>query len=122
MQDDVTKKALSKSGTGSSVLDHASDFVELVSDGAPRVYELLTKNVGYSARTRGLNPGQLFVYAEYTVFKVEFERRFGDLGEPACINAFCRLFLKNDIALGRLMEAIEGKKERPDSHPGRGQP
>ena len=49
------------------------------------------------AEDNALNPGKIYAWAEYRVFRREFQARFPDASPKACINAFCKLFLKNDI-------------------------
>ena len=40
-------------------------------------------------------------------FRREFRRRFPDATPRACINAFCKLFLKNDISMSNLVRTLE---------------
>ncbi|NIM70584.1 MAG: hypothetical protein GTN86_08180 [Xanthomonadales bacterium] len=97
-------------GLQATVLDHASEFVALVHAAAPGRYrELLDapRIKSSLAEDNAFNHGKVFVYAEYDVFRAEFRRRFPQASGHACINAFCKLFLKNDISITRLVEAIE---------------
>jgi hypothetical protein len=98
-----------------SVLDHASEFVELVYQQAPREYEGLLASGRFHdelARVSVFNHGKLFAYAEFSVFRREFLRRFPDAAAPACINAFSSLFLKNDISITNLVAFVEGSDDR----------
>ena len=102
------------SGLRPDVLDHASEFVERVYKRAPAEYLRLIDSVGFrAALQRGgpFNHGKLFVYAEFTVFRREFHRRFPEANPAACINAFSGLFLKNDISVHNLIEFIEGAED-----------
>jgi len=54
------------------------------------------------------NHGKLYAWAEYCVFRQEFRARFPDASDSACINAFSRLLLKNDISITNLVEYCEG--------------
>ncbi len=102
-------------GLGASVLDHSSEFVELVSREAPEEYRRLLnagKFDGELAGDSNFNHGKLFAYAEFCVFRKEFRGRFPDASPAACINAFSGLFLKNDISISNLVEFIEGVDER----------
>ena len=59
------------------------------------------------AEDNAFNPGKLYAWAEYRVFRREFSGRFPDAAPRACINAFCKLFLKNDISMSNLIRALE---------------
>ena len=98
-------------GLQPEVLDHASEFVEVVYKRAPGLYRELLDSYRFRQlleRANTFNHGKLFAYAEYRVFRAEFLERFPDASPHACINAFSKLFLKNDISITNLVEAIEG--------------
>lgn len=97
------------------VLDHAREFVELVYRQAPLEYQRLLSSGRFRPDFEpGLqqggtfNHGQLYAYAELTVFRREFLDRFPAASAAACINAFSRLFLKNDISIHNLLDYVEG--------------
>ena len=97
------------------VLHHAAEFVELVYQQAPGEYRRLLDSGRLAAALQGggvFNHGKLYAYAEYTVFRREFAERFPDASPAACINAFSKLFLKNDISIHNLVEYIEGADDR----------
>lgn len=99
----------------SNVLDHASEFVELVYQQAPEAYRRLLSSGRFGRELEQenvFNHGKLYAYAEYTVFRDEFGRRFPDANPAACINAFSSLFLKNDISITNLVEFAEGSDDR----------
>jgi hypothetical protein len=101
-------------GVESLVLDHAAEFVERVMARAPARYEALRVEPRVDRLLAGenaFNPGQLYAYAEYLVFREEFTRRFPDARPRACVNAFCRLFLKNDVSMSNLVRLFEGGVE-----------
>ena len=98
-----------------SVLDHSSEFVDLVYAQAPEQYRALLA----SERFRGaleqdntFNHGKLYAYAEFAVFRREFLTRFPEATPAAAINAFSSLFLKNDISISNLVEFMEGSEDR----------
>jgi hypothetical protein len=94
----------------SDVLDHAAEFVALVSREAPRRYDAWSAIPDVKqllAEENAFNAGKLHAWAEYTVFREEFRHRFPDAEDASCINAFCRLFLKNDISLSNLVTFME---------------
>jgi hypothetical protein len=98
-----------------SVLDHASDFVELVCREAPEEYRRLLTAGRFRAELAQVsvfNHGKLYAYAEFSVFRREFMRRFPDAEAAACINAFSSLLLKNDISITNLVEFMEGPDDR----------
>ncbi|MFC1740040.1 hypothetical protein ACFL0N_01000 [Pseudomonadota bacterium] len=98
-----------------NILDHASEFVELVYDNAPAEYRRLLASGRFHAelaQENAFNHGKLYVYAEFSVFRREFLRRFPDAQAAACINAFSSLLLKNDISITNLVDFLEG----PESH------
>lgn len=93
------------------VLNHSSEFVELVYRAAPAEYQTLLTSERFKlelSRDNRFNHGKLFVYAEFVVFRREFDSRFPDATQAACINAFCSLFMKNDISITNLVDFIEG--------------
>jgi len=97
------------------VLHHAAEFVELVYQQAPVEYRRLLDSGRLDTALQGggvFNHGKLYAYAEYTVFRREFAERFPDASPAACINAFSKLFLKNDISIHNLVEFIEGADDR----------
>lgn len=98
-----------------NVLDHASEFVELVHQRAPAEYERLLNSGIFCAELEQdsvFNHGKLYVYAEYLVFRTEFGHRFPDASGSACVNAFSSLLLKNDISIANLVEYVEGSDDR----------
>jgi len=97
------------------VLDHSSDFVELVFRQAPAEYKRLLDSDYFRGELEldnVFNHGKLFAYAEFVVFRGEFRDRFPDSSPAACINAFCSLFLKNDISITNLVDFVEGPDDR----------
>jgi len=98
-----------------NVLNHSSEFVELVYRDAPAEYHRLLTLERFrrelSQQTR-FNHGKLYAYAEYVVFRQEFRARFPEASPAACINAFSSLFLKNDISITNLVEFVEGPDHR----------
>ena len=112
----MTEQSISAevSGLQSSVLEHSSEFVDLVYSEAPAEYQKLLVSARFRReleQSRVFNHGKLFAYAEFVVFRREFRERFPGSSAAACINAFCRLFLKNDISITNLVEFVEGKDE-----------
>jgi hypothetical protein len=102
-------------GLQADVLDHAQEFVEIVAGSAPaEYYKLLELAAARRALVEGnnFNHGKLFAYAEFRVFRREFSSRFPQASPAACINAFCRVFLKNDISITNLVNFMEGNDER----------
>jgi hypothetical protein len=103
------------SGLRANVLNHSSEFVELVFRDAPSEYRRLMTQERFRrelALQSRFNHGKLFAYAEYVVFRKEFQDRFPDAAPAACINAFSSLFLKNDISITNLVEFVEGPDHR----------
>lgn len=105
-------------------LDHAEEFVARVAGETPAEYAALREDTSVSRRLAGsnaFNPGKLYAWAEYRVFRREFRHRFPDATPRACINAFCRLFLKNDISLSNLVRTLEAQPDEElallDQHP-----
>ena len=93
------------------VLDHAPEFVEIVYTQAPGAYRALLSSGRFDtrlARDPVFNHGKLFAYAEFAVFRKEFQSRFPRANDFACLNAFAGLFLKNDISMSNLIEYVEG--------------
>ena len=98
-----------------NVLDHSSEFVELVNREAPVEYRRLMASERFYRELKQdsvFNHGKLFVYAEFVVFRREFLARFPDSSKPACINAFSSLLLKNDISITNLVDFVEGPDHR----------
>jgi hypothetical protein len=97
-------------GLHTGVLDHASEFVARVATGTPGEYHRLLGQKETRQLLNGdnaLNPGKLWAYAEFRVFRAEFRECFPGAAREACINAFCRLFLKNDISMSNLVALFE---------------
>jgi hypothetical protein len=102
-------------GLQANVLDHSSEFVELVFREAPNEYQHLMASERFRReleRDNVFNHGKLFAYAEFVVFRREFRERFPGSSSAACINAFSSLFLKNDISITNLVDFVEGPDER----------
>lgn len=98
-----------------NVLDHASEFVEIVYSEAPGEYRALLSSGRFDTRLEcdsAFNHGKLFAYAEYAVFRRQFRSRFPEATPYACINAFSGLFLKNDISISNLVEYVEGGEDQ----------
>ena len=98
-----------------TVLDHSSEFVELVSREAPAEYQRLMVSERFRrelGQDNSFNHGKLFAYAEFAVFRREFRKRFPGASPAACTNAFCRLLLKNDISITNLVDFVEGPDDR----------
>ncbi len=103
------------SGFQASVLDHSLEFVELVYRRAPAEYEALLASGRFGRdldQDNAFNHGKLFAFAEFVVFRREFQHRFPDASPAACINAFSSLLLKNDISITNLVNYIEGSGDR----------
>ena len=100
-------------GLNSEVLDHAKDFVHRVGRDAPSEYQQLVDAGHFSdlLHEGRFNHGKLFTYACFRVFRKEFQSRFPQASQAACINAFSGLFLKNDISITNLLMLIEGSGE-----------
>ena len=97
-------------GLQADVLDHAREFVDIVFQGAPGAYRELLNSPRFRrllAEQNAFNHGKLFAYAEYLVFRREFMTRFSEAKAHACINAFSKLFLKNDISMTNLVNYLE---------------
>lgn len=98
-----------------SVLDHSSEFVDVVRQQAPDAYKDLVESGRFARQLADdphFNHGKLYAYAEFSVFRREFQQRFPDASPAACINAFSGLLLKNDISISNLVEYCEGRDER----------
>jgi hypothetical protein len=98
-----------------NVLDHSSEFVELVCREAPAEYQRLMVSERFRrelGQDNSFNHGKLFAYAEFAVFRREFRKRFPGASPAACNNAFCRLLLKNDISMTNLVDFVEGPDDR----------
>lgn len=112
----MTEKAVSVGAQGpqAQVLDHAAEFVEIVYRAVPGEYEQLLDSGRFDGVLKQDNPfnnGKLFAYAEFVVFRREFRHRFPKASRVSCINAFCKLFLKNDISITNLVNFAEGAEE-----------
>jgi len=98
-------------GKNTGVMNHAGELVTVVYKAAPGEYKRLLKlpriHAAISA-SNNFNYGKVFAFAEYVVFRKEFNARFPDENSKSCINAFCRLFLKNDISITNLVNFVEG--------------
>ena len=115
-------------GLQADVLDHSREFVDVVFEAAPGEYRELLNSPRFQrllAEENAFNHGKLFAYAEYLVFRREFMTRFTEAKAHACINAFSKLFLKNDISITNLVNYLEQgtDKERTmlekNMHPGK---
>jgi hypothetical protein len=94
------------------VLDHSRELVEIVSEAAVREYRSLVRSGRFRREIDGsnrFNYGKVFAYAEYCVFRREYQARFPRENSRSCINAYCRLFLKNDISMSNLIRFVEGE-------------
>jgi len=93
------------------VMDHARELVTIVYKAAPGEYKRLLKVPRIReaiAATNNFNYGKVFAFAEFVVFRREFKARFPEESAESCINAFSRLFLKNDISITNLVNFMEG--------------
>jgi hypothetical protein len=82
-------------------LDHAGEFVVRVAEEAPAEYAALLEEPSIRRRlaeSNAFNPGKLYAWAEYRVFRREFRRRFPDATPRACINA---------ISMSNLVRTLE---------------
>lgn len=98
----------------SDTLDHAAEFAARVAEHAPTRYRSLLESADMAQRLAtqpAFNPGKLFAWAEFLVFREEFRARFPEATAASCMNAFCRLFLKNDISMSNLARALEPSDE-----------
>jgi hypothetical protein len=107
MTRDLTENVLSRH---TDVMDHARELVRIVYKAAPGEYKELLKLPRVRraiAATNNFNYGKVFAFAEYLVFRREFTHRFPEASAESCINAFSRLFLKNDISITNLVSFME---------------
>ena len=96
------------------LLDHSQDFVRLVCEQSQAEYDRLMGSRHIQqilGQENNFNFGKVFVFAEFVVFRREFKCRFLELSGVACINAFSRLFLKNDISISNLVRFMEGSDD-----------
>ena len=101
-----------------NVLDHSSEFVEHVYNNAPGEYRVLLSSGRFNmqlASDPAFNHGKLYAYAEFAVFRREFLSRFPEASPFACINAFSKLFLKNDISISNVVEYVEGSQDEAEA-------
>jgi len=97
-------------GLHTDVLDHAGEFVQRVAEETPREYRQLLEQEPVRrllAENNAFNPGKAYTWAEFLVFRREFDGRFPQATAGACINAFSKLFLKNDISMSNLLAFFE---------------
>ena len=97
------------------LMDHSAEFVALVYKTAPVAYENLMKSEPVRealGQDNNLNCGKIYVFAEYIVFRQEFMDRFPVASAVSCINAFSKLFLKNDISITNLVDYMEAGPAR----------
>jgi hypothetical protein len=102
------------SGQQADLLDHSREFVEIVYRSAPGEYHRLLGSEKFQqilANDNAFNYGKLFAFAEFAVFRKEFGIRFPEASSASCINAFSKLFLKNDISITNLVRFMEGSNE-----------
>ena len=102
------------SGLQADLLDHSREFVDLVYLSAPEEYRRLLDSERFQrmlAADNAFNYGKLFAFAEFIVFRREFRSRFPASSPASCINAFSKLFLKNDISITNLVRFMEGDDE-----------
>jgi hypothetical protein len=102
-------------GLQADVLDHSREFVELVYQQAPGEYRALVASERFRReleQVNNFNFGKLYAYAEFTVFRREFRKRFPEASAASCINTFSSLFLKNDISVTNLVDYMEGPADR----------
>lgn len=108
MTRDLTDNVLSQH---TDVMDHARELVTIVYKAAPGEYKRLLKVPRIRraiAASNNFNYGKVFAFAEYVVFRGEFKVRFPEASSESCINAFSKLFLKNDISITNLVNFMEG--------------
>jgi len=104
-------------GLNTDLLDHAGEFVQRVAEGAPSEYRKLLEQGSMRrllAEDNAFNPGKAYAWAEFLVFRREFDTRFPQASAGACINAFCKLFLKNDISMSNLLAFFEGEARQAE--------
>lgn len=100
--------------SSADVLDHSRDFVELVQREAPGEYRALLASGCFQSELEtpgAFNFGKLYAWAEWLVFEREFRSRFPGASQAAAINAFCSLFLKNDISMMHLVEFMQSAQD-----------
>ena len=76
------------------VLDHSSEFVELVFREAPTEYQRLMVAERFRReleQDNAFNHGKLFAYAEFVVFRREFRERFPGSSPAACTKAWSNI-------------------------------
>ena len=91
-------------------LDHVKEFVRRVAEETPGHYADMLKSPLIQRLMRednAFNAGKLYAWAEYCVFRSEFRKRFPEAPPRSCLNAFCKLFLKNDISMSNLARVLE---------------
>lgn len=101
-------------GVAPDVLVHAGEFVEWVYRLAPAEYRRLLAKPRFAAllgEAGQFNHGKLYAYAEFRVFRREFSERFPGASAQACINAFSKLLLKNDVSISNLVNFLEAGEE-----------
>jgi hypothetical protein len=107
MKQNLTSTVLSQHA---DIMDHARELVTIVYEAAPGEYRTLLKVPRICraiAATNNFNYGKVFAFAEFVVFRREFKTRFPEASSESCINAFSRLFLKNDISITNLVNFME---------------
>lgn len=95
-------------------LDHARELVGIVIERVPAVYRDLLAAPKVRQRLSdavSFNHGKVLAWAQFLVFRQEFIKRFPEASHSACINAFCGLFLKNDISMTNLADVMEVENE-----------
>lgn len=101
---------IDSAGRRVDLLDHAGEFVARVAEAAPGKYRRLLAQDDIRRlleADNAFNVGKLYAWAEFLVFREEFNARFPEASAEAGINAFCKLFLKNDISLSNLVAWME---------------
>ena len=97
-------------GVHADVIDHSEEFVAIVHRSAPAAYQGLLNSQQLRRQLAGsnnFNYGKVYAYAEYIVFRQEFQHRFPQATAAACINSFSGLLLKNDISITNLVDYME---------------
>lgn len=92
------------------VIDHSEEFVAIVHQSALAMYRKLIDSPQVRrqlAASNNFNYGKVYVYAEYVIFRQEFQLRFPKASAAACINSFSGLLLKNDISITNLIDYME---------------
>jgi len=116
MEGETTNISLTDEAPGqhAGVMNHARELVTIVYETAPGEYQRLLKAPRIQraiAATNNFNYGKVFAFAEYVVFRGEFKARFPEASPESCINAFSRLFLKNDISITNLVNFMESSTD-----------